>query len=181
MEQSGNRKRLTKCQLRVAFHEAGHVVAAHTEGMPIRKATIIPERDESGHVLHVGPLRGVKLDSNGSDRARLRAESAIIIFLAGRAAQKKYSPRSWRNFHGCSDFANAARLAPRVNGTDAATNAHSRWLDIRAKDLVEAHWDDVVIIAEALVEERTLDRKRIDEIFKSAVATNSDYLAQTVG
>jgi ATP-dependent Zn protease len=88
MEQSGNRKRLTKSQLRVAFHEAGHVVAGHTEGIPVRKATIIPKRDESGHVLYVSPLRGVKLDCDGSDRARLRAESAIIIFLAGRAAQR---------------------------------------------------------------------------------------------
>ncbi len=35
MEQSENKETATESQLRVAYHEAGHVVAAHTEGMPI--------------------------------------------------------------------------------------------------------------------------------------------------
>jgi ATP-dependent Zn protease len=177
MEQSGNRKRLTKRQLRVAFHEAGHVVAARIRGMPIHKATIIPECDTIGHVEYANPLRGVKLDCDDSDQARLCAEHAIIILFAGPAAQRKYSPRSWRFLHGKGDFKEAAHLALRID--ELGADAQLERLYRKTKDLVAAHWRDVVITAEALVKEQTLDQERIEEILEAAASTNSDFLTQT--
>lgn len=166
MEQSEIKETATESQLRVAYHEAGHVVAARIKKMPIFEATIIPERDESGHVLYVSPLRGIELDCDSSAQARRRAESAIIILYAGPAAQMKYSPHSWRDFHGKFDFEKVAELALRIDelGADALLER----LDRITKDLVAEHWHDVVIIAEALVKEQTLDHRRIEEILEAA-------------
>ncbi len=170
MEWSGIRRRPTTSQRRVAFHEAGHVVAARIKKMPIHKATIIPEYDSAGHVQYVNPLRGIKLDCDSSEGARRRAKSAIIILFAGPAAQRKYSPRSWRFFHGFGDFKEAVDLAGRI---DANIEPLLERLDRIAKDLIDARWHDVVIIAEALVKEQTLDQERIEEILEVAAATNS--------
>ena len=159
-------------QLRVAFHEAGHVVVARIKGMPIHKATIIPERDTIGHVEYANPLRGVKLDRDDSDQARLCAEHAIIILFAGPAAQRKYSPRSWRFCHGKGDFEELADLAWRIYRSDA--DAQLERLYRKAKDLVAEHWRDVVITPEALVKEQTLEQERIEEILEAAASTNSD-------
>jgi ATP-dependent Zn protease len=149
MEQSENKETATESQLRVAYHEAGHVVAARIKKMPIFEATIVPERDLDGHVVHGNPLRGVKLDRDDSAQARRRAEHAIIILFAGPAAQRKYSPRSWRFFHGKGDFEELADLAWRIYRSDA--DAQLERLYRKAKDLVAEHWRDVVITAEALV------------------------------
>lgn len=155
-----------------AYHEAGHVVAARIKKIPIFEATIIPERDLDGHVLHCNPLRGIKLDCDSSLQARRRAESAIIVCYAGPAAQMKYSPHSWQDFHGNDDFEMASGIAVRIYGDDVDT--HLERLDRIANDLIEARWNDVVIIAEALIKEQTLDQERIEEILEAAAATNSD-------
>jgi ATP-dependent Zn protease len=170
MEPSENRKRSTKSQLRIAFHEAGHVIAARVLGMPINKATIIPEHDTIGHVKYANPLRDVKLDCDSSDEARRRAERTIIIIFAGPAALRKYSPGSSRFLHARGDFEEAAELAGRI---DATIEPLLERLNRMAEDLVEAHWHDVVIIAEALVKEQTLDHNRIEEILETAAAMNS--------
>jgi hypothetical protein len=67
-----------------AFHESGHAVAAFSA------------------------LAGINLEIDGSNRARVRAETAIIVALAGPAAQRRYAPRSRRAWRGESDFELAA-------------------------------------------------------------------------
>lgn len=42
----------------IAVHEAGHVLFAAASGLPIKYATIVPDRDSGGHVAH-GAYRGV--------------------------------------------------------------------------------------------------------------------------
>ena len=98
-----------------AFHEAGHAVAAWHAGLEIHSATIVPTPRLDGCVTHANPLYGVHLDCDGSDEARLRAEAAIIVLLAGPAAQRRHNPRSWRSWYGSSDHERAADLAMRIN------------------------------------------------------------------
>jgi hypothetical protein len=40
-------------------------------------------------------------------------------------------------------------------------------------NLVEEHWRDIVLIAEAPVKEQALDQERIEEILEAAASTNS--------
>ena len=55
-------------------------------GLKVR-ATIVPTTEHEGRVTHANPLRGVNVGWDGSDRARRRSEAAIVVLLAGPAAQ----------------------------------------------------------------------------------------------
>ncbi len=87
-----------------AYHEAGHMVAAWRMHVKIHTATIVPTEDYEGCVHHESPLRGIKLDVDGSDRAEIKANKMVLICLAGPAAQRHYNPRSLdssvRRWHG---------------------------------------------------------------------------------
>ncbi len=60
-----------------AYHEAGHAVIAHELGFRVQSLSIVPEEDTLGRVHHVSPLRGIPLDIDGTNRAKLRAEKAV--------------------------------------------------------------------------------------------------------
>jgi hypothetical protein len=95
---------MARGDLPTAFHEAGHVVAAWSRGLKIHNATIVPSPEFLGRVRHANPLRGLRPDYDVSARVRERAEANIVVALAGPEAQRRHSPRSWRSYHGASDF-----------------------------------------------------------------------------
>lgn len=66
-----------------AYHEAGHAVVTLALRRKVYSVTIIPDATTHGRVHHESPLRGIRLEFDGSSRARLRAEEAIMISLGG--------------------------------------------------------------------------------------------------
>ena len=87
---------------------------------------------------------------------RDRAESAIVIYLAGPEAQQRRSPRSWRSHDGDSDYERAFELATGLNGSEEAVHAYLDWLTVVARDEIAALWPHVETVAHALVARRTL-------------------------
>jgi hypothetical protein len=124
---------MARGDLATAFHEAGHVAAAWSRGLKIHSATIDPTPGFRGHTLHANPLRGIRLNLSLA-RVRDRAESAIVVYLAGPEAQQRHNPRSWRAHHGAADFKQAVDLASRFNGSDEAVRAYLDWLAIVTRD-----------------------------------------------
>ena len=158
-----NRTRQKKSKSAIAYHEAGHVVVGWHLGVRMRHATILPTLDADGHVVQENdPLRGIQLDFDGSDRARIKAEKLVQMLLAGHEAQKRYSRRS--TFSASDDHQRAVDLAMYFNGSTETTEAHLHWLGLGVRDLVEAKWDEITKIAEALQEHGSLDRKAIRTI-----------------
>jgi hypothetical protein len=153
--------------LPTAFHEAGHVVAAWSRGIKIHNATIVPTPEFQGLVQHASPLRGLRPDYDTSYRVRRRAESAIVVSLAGPEAQRRHSPRSWRSHHGAADFKRAVDLASRFNGSDEAVNAYLDWLAIVTRDEVAVLWPQVETVARALVARRTLTAAEVKSLLAS--------------
>jgi hypothetical protein len=139
-----------------AFHEAGHVVAQWRNGLKLKTATIVPTVDASGSAESENPLRGIKLDIDGSDRARLRAEKWITVMLAGPTAQRLHNPRSWRHYHGASDRKVAVDLALNLNGSGEAASAYLNWLEIVTRQMIAGSWPSVERVAGALLEHGTL-------------------------
>ena len=139
-----------------AHHEAGHAVIAYALGYKPTSATIVPSRDVRGIVSRPSPLRGIKLDIDGSDRARLRVERAIQICLAGPLAQQRYRRSSWRRYHGGSDFDTARDLALHVCGSGEQATAFLRWLEITTRERVETYWVYIARVAALLLERESL-------------------------
>jgi len=152
-----------------AFHEAGQVVAAWRIEIPLETATIAPTKTMAGSPLSKNPLRGVILDYEDSDRARLLAEKAIIVALAGQAAQRRYNPRSWRSYHGDDDRKIAVDLALRLNGSSEATSAYIKWLEIRAHDIIKQRWRQVEAVANALLEKGTLSGEELRAVILASL------------
>lgn len=161
-------------RLQVAYHEAGHAVAAWRKRLRIREVSIVGNEDSSGRAIyHKDPLHGIRLDIDDSDRARLRAEKAIVVALAGPAASRRHSPETYDasaegQYEGRGDFDIASDLAFHLNGSARSAEAYLGWLTVVAEDLVKADWGAIERVAAALSREETLDWNRLMEVILGA-------------
>jgi len=148
-----------------AYHEAGHAVIAYLLGCKPESVTITPTLDTAGHlVVHADPPHGFQLDTDDSDEARLRAESAITICFAGPIAQKRHNPRSWRKVHGQWDYDTITDLGLRVCGSGEQATAFIRWREIVAREMVQAHWLRIALVAGQLLKRKRLSHADLDAI-----------------
>lgn len=159
-----------KAREATAYHEAGHAVAAWAYKLPVRRISIRPEGDAKGVAVHRNPLAGIRLDIDGSDRARLRAEKAILICLAGPAAQRRFSPRSFRKHHAASDIDMASELALRLSASGEEASAYLAWLQARAGNLVSARWPIISALARLLLEHKELGAEGVPLAIQAAIA-----------
>jgi hypothetical protein len=100
-------------------------------------------------------------------RVRDRAESAIVVYLAGPEAQQRHNPRSWRAHHGVSDFEHAFDLAMGLSTSDEAVHAYLDWLTVVTRDEIAALWPHVEKVAQALVARRTLTAPDVKALLAS--------------
>jgi len=136
----------------IAYHEAGHAVVRCVLGFGPKSAKIMPKQDADGAAHYANPLRGIKLDTDGSSgRAFLRLMKAIQISYAGPLAQRKYSEHSWREFHGICDFEKIEELSLRACGSTAQVGAFKHWLEIATQEMIEGHWSSIEHVAKLLL------------------------------
>jgi hypothetical protein len=162
--EAGGKQAETAARLAAAYHEAGHIVAALTQSLVDHSAAFVRTVEFRGPKVHKNALRGARLELGKSDRARLRAERAILVRLAGPAAQKRHAPRSWRSWHGESDRKQALDLASSVSSSPSAAYAFVARLGIAADDLIAARWSLVERVASALIEGSPLSAAQIRRI-----------------
>jgi hypothetical protein len=143
-----------------------HAAAAWSRGLKIHSATIDPTPGFRGHTLHANPLRGIRFNLSLA-RVRARAESAIVVYLAGAEAQQRHNPRSWRAHHGDSDFKQAFDLAMGLSTSGEAAHAYLDWLTVVARDEIAALWPHVEKVAQALVTRRSLTASEIKTLLAS--------------
>ncbi len=148
-----------------AYHEAGHAVAAWKLGYRPVSASIIAADESVGEVRHENPY-GNNAEYDGSELGRLRIERAIIIRRAGPIAQKRYRPTSWRRWQGGADYAVSADLALLVSGSGEIASAFLKWLDLRAKALIEQNWPVVERVANALLKRGAMNEDEIAVLMK---------------
>ena len=144
-----------------AFHEAGHAVMAFFEHLRVDEISIVENDDSKGRTRHEDPLRNIHLDIDGSNRARLRAEAAIRVALAGPIAQRLHSPKGYRRYHGDFDHRQASEIISDITGSTEEANAYMRLLEIQTKQALGMKWPIVQHLAEALLERRRLSAKEI--------------------
>jgi hypothetical protein len=137
----------------IAFHEAGHVAAAWEHGIRVNTVTIISTDDAHGHVKHQNPLRGINIEVDGSDRARIRAERLAAVCLAGPIAQRIWNARSWRQWHGYQDHQTAYSVISAVSSSDRHAEMWLRTIAVTTEDMLRVPhiWGCVTSLADALM------------------------------
>jgi ATP-dependent Zn protease len=146
----------------IAYHEAGHAVVAHRLGVEVEHVTIVPDHTSRGHFVHddLFCARGL-----GSDRANL--ERAIAICLAGPLAQawllRRYSER---RCDGRQDYDCASGLARYLAGA-AGEREFLRYQERRTHALVERYWNEIELVAQALIERDQLSGAEVKDIIEA--------------
>lgn len=176
----------------VAYHEAGHAVATIARNRRFRRASIVEEEDSLGRVLHDKPLvtdnQTITVSYDLDDcRARRAVETSAMISLAGPIAEAKATGRE--NPEGAGVVPLEPEAAERLGipsvlhpGTDydqvlrlleAATasnyeliDAWWRFLEVRAKLLLEGWWFLVEPVAEALMQRKTLSYDEVRDLHR---------------
>lgn len=136
----------------IAYHEAGHAVAALLRGIAVRRVTVEPMADTAGHC----PTAGLE----SAD-----ATSALIMICAGGAAQSRHEGRSIELDDRDLDQAAAlASLVARTSLEDPTTRACLRRHQALAGAVVASNWTWIERTAQALLRRRTLDRGEVADL-----------------
>jgi hypothetical protein len=128
----------------VAYHEAGHAVAALLLHRPLRYVSIVPDKE-----------RGI-LGYDLMPRRRTLLEREIMVLLAGEVAEEEF--RGWRNRVGArSDYDKAHKCARAICETDEEAVAYVTWLRVRIANQIlgPVPWSIIkAVAADLLVRER---------------------------
>lgn len=159
-----------------AYHEAGHIVAAWVQGIGVGSATVVRNGDIAGSVTLVDSDQRilVSLDEAGAWKHRMRVEKEIIVCVSGPLAQRKFSPRSMRRWHGAGDYEAAVNWASSICGSGKQIGAFITWLETRAETLLDHGWPAVCAVAEGLMRSGTLTQNEIEALLARPLIGQAD-------
>ena len=157
----------------VAFHEAGHALAAHFLQMDFDHVTIEPDEGSLGHVLHPpygeSGMSFVELTRD----ERERVENSIIVSLAGPEAERLSTGRY--NRQGArSDMEQVTDLVQRMPYSEKGQRLFLRWLKDRAYCMVREPMHQIILTS--IVEELVRSRRLTAEQVRNIVTSSSENL-----
>jgi ATP-dependent Zn protease len=155
---------------RTAYHEAGHVVAAHILGLDMTGVTIVPGEESFGRYLGQA---GVPVDYAlvyNSDLADDYLECQLVCYYAGAVAEEHltgervdWGPGGPYN----SDWQGSADCVVELAGRDLEKQgqvSEAGWM--RAQTIMAENWDKVRTLAEALIEHGKMDSDRVESLLE---------------
>jgi len=153
----------------VAYHEAGHAVIALRLGLLRKKGVSIVPNDHSRGRVHSRRGRGEDGSISNSGQAQLLGERHVMLCMAGIEAQRRHAPRSVRSWH----FENDRDQAIDWLGTVCEISsdqfaAYWKLLQIRTRDMVQAHWKRIEAVAARLLVSKTLTGEQIREVIQES-------------
>jgi len=170
-------RRRKSALMATAYHEAGHAVIGNQLHIPLGKrgVTVIAKEGSYGSAHFPLKLPG-KLGYTDTDGMRLAIERHTLCFLAGLEAQRKYAPRSVRNYHAHSDYHSAVELVSDVIHDPDEQKHYFRFLGLRVRHMLELPhvWVQVVAVADALAKAGTLSAKEVRSIMRDAVQSATE-------
>ncbi len=161
-----------------AYHVAGHAVVSIVEGIELHPPALPLAGQHNGVVANVRTWTSRATHRLGDDIFRLYqtslTEKTARCYLAGRIAQKRFNPRSWRRHHDCGDHQKAADLlVAAAGGSVRAGMAWMQLLRIQTEEMLERSWPAVEIIADALVRRQMLSIPETRSLCWKALGSNA--------
>ena len=120
----------------IAYHEAGHAVAAWKRRIRIKQLSILSDGDSAGRMTHHNYFSGVHPEYDTSPRIQRRLENMALVCFAGPAAQRRFNPRGYRHVHADGDFQQAVTLLTCLVGSDKELEAYLKLINVRARQFV---------------------------------------------
>jgi ATP-dependent Zn protease len=158
---------------RVAYHEAGHAVAAVVMKIPLKRVTIVPEGDSSGTATLQEPSTRVRKQLNyglsEGPCAKDTIERRVVFVLAGDAAEKKLLRSCTDQVNNESDLRTAEELVQQICHSDEEYHAYFSLLLTRTLVLVDRNWSPIENVASALLERSTLSGRVVKRIVEESL------------
>jgi ATP-dependent Zn protease len=154
---------------RVAYHEAGHAVAAVELNVAFREVSIVPADGTVGHVVR--SLSGaIRRSLESGTPPRRRVEAAVMICFAGEVAEHRFSGR--HDWVGAErDITSALDYLDTITESSREAAAYRTLLWIRTEQLfAKDHiWAGVEALAAALMERPTINGREARGIVQAAI------------
>ena len=93
----------------------------------------------------------------------MRYHDRIVCALAGQQAQRRVAAQSVRSRDENGDEAIAAELLLRLHGEERERNCAFKYLEARARNLVNHQWRMIEALAKALLERQSLSGKEVGD------------------
>ena len=161
--------------IRIAFHESGHALCCHLLGIPFTEITVLAAggiTSSLGHVMPdwskiTRPIRGAYTAKERQD-----VENFVIMNQAGPVAEGwvnhgRENADVWK-VHLDQSRVWAARLRPPMDY--ACSELFMHWCTERARSLIIQNFPALEILAERLMDKKTLTGEEATAILKAAIA-----------
>jgi hypothetical protein len=157
----------------VAYHEAGHAVAAWSFDLGVDRVSIegVGEGEADGHVVReYGGKAGTVEQGDDAATRQCVLERAAIVALAGEVAQRRFRPESVELDYARGDRVRVHQALNELagEGDPSLRNAWWRLLELRTERLIAQHWPRVEWLATVLQEQTTLSGKAVKETIADA-------------
>lgn len=168
-------KRISKELRATAYHEAGHAVASYLLRIGLKGASIIPDEDSEGRVRNYPQPALARADYGRSAPMRDRIERLVKVLLAGEITERFISGKKRITIH--QDHENAVSYLELLVSGDDELSAYLDLLSIQTKKMFAPPgiWLCVEVVADALIEHRTLSGRRLRAIIKEALLNSFTY------
>jgi ATP-dependent Zn protease len=163
------RKRLPE-RTKDAYHESGHVLLAHLEGIHFKYVTIKPDEDSLGHVLLTPYSAKFRPDLNVNAAVRKRVEALVMVDFAGKCAEEiLVAGKVPKGF--MSDFRDAVNIASHIHADEKVLTAYLAYLMARTEETLEMspNWEAVETLAALLLTKETVPAKEAKAVMKDTI------------
>jgi ATP-dependent Zn protease len=158
--------------LAIAYHEAGHAVAAWQLELAVGITTIVPDEDDGtlGHCVVKIPKWLPEETDYLKPRTRWMIERRVICLLAGSEAERLFTGRY---NHKCAnrDYRNAMNLASHIHFDPKPLGVYLRLQGMYARQIVtQQQWKPCIeAVARELIEKKTLRPTELTRIIREAI------------
>ena len=145
-----------KSKTAIAYHEAGHSVAACLAHKRFRIVSILPNEESMGRCIIV-QWKSFHPDYETSRRTRYRIKADIFMLLAGPCAEYKYVGGR-KPVYSVKDYQEARELASYLCGSQEEADAYVEYMWEQTKNIISLDWNwkAIVAVANALLGQKTL-------------------------
>jgi ATP-dependent Zn protease len=139
----------------VAYHEAGHAVAARVLGIEVQSVSIVEDKGTLGRSISPLP-KDFDPYAEGAEEVM---RSHLVAGVAG-AASEELLTGELSSITG-NDLEGATKLLMSLAAIGAQAQEDGEWARKKAKSTLCDNWESVQALAEALLEHGELDREQI--------------------
>jgi ATP-dependent Zn protease len=139
----------------VAYHEAGHCIAAFLTHKRFRVVSVVPDGESLGKLLHI-PWKNFHPDYEENRRTIHKAKTGIFMILAGLASEKKFMRRRKSGGSSDEDLKKAYGLADNLCGSWKVSKAYIDFMWEQTKNIIgiDRNWKAIEIIARTLLKKK---------------------------